>query len=132
MEEDTRSVFLAKAYESLAGARSEFANQRFNNCANRAYHACFQAAIYALSENGIEPRNGQWGHGYVQAEFNGRLINRRKLYPAGIRDVLDRTYMLRQTGDYRTNHVTEVEAFRALRRTAGFLAAIRGHGGDTK
>ena len=40
--------FLAKAQESLAGAESEFAAGRYNNCANRCYYACFQAAIHAL------------------------------------------------------------------------------------
>lgn len=131
MEREIRSIFLAKAYESLAGAQSEFANQRFNNSANRSYYACFQAAIYALSENGIQPRSGQWGHHYVQAEFNRQLLSRRKLYPASIRDVLERTYTLRHTADYNTNHVTEVQASRALRRTGEFLAEIRGQGGET-
>jgi hypothetical protein len=34
---DATDVFLAKAEESLAGADSEFANGRYNNCANRCY-----------------------------------------------------------------------------------------------
>ena len=37
--------FLVKAEESLAGAESEYVNGRYNNCANRCYYACFQAAI---------------------------------------------------------------------------------------
>jgi uncharacterized protein (UPF0332 family) len=35
------SIMLKKALESLAGAESEFANARYNNCANRCYYACF-------------------------------------------------------------------------------------------
>ena len=39
------STYLDKAAESLAGAASEFVNRRYNNCANRAYYACFQSAV---------------------------------------------------------------------------------------
>jgi uncharacterized protein (UPF0332 family) len=88
-------LYLAKAEESLAGAESEFANGRYDNCANRCYYACFQAAIYALMREGIEPRGGQWGHDFVQAEFNGRLVNRRKLFLSTFRTVLASNYALR-------------------------------------
>jgi uncharacterized protein (UPF0332 family) len=50
---DLASLFMAKALECLAGAESELANKRYNNCANRAYYACFQAAIDALTREGI-------------------------------------------------------------------------------
>jgi hypothetical protein len=50
---EARRVFLLKAEESLSGAESEFANDRNNNCANRCYYACFQAAIAALLTEGI-------------------------------------------------------------------------------
>jgi len=45
---DIADLYLAKARASLAGARSELEQHRFDNAANRAYYACFQAAIYAL------------------------------------------------------------------------------------
>ena len=32
-------AYLDKAIKSLAGAESEYANRRYNNCANRCYHA---------------------------------------------------------------------------------------------
>lgn len=41
-------LFLLKALDSINGAESEFANRRYDNCANRCYYACFQAAISAL------------------------------------------------------------------------------------
>jgi uncharacterized protein (UPF0332 family) len=53
--EDDATVFLAKAAESLLTAESEFANGRYNSCANRCYYACFQAAIAALIQKGIRP-----------------------------------------------------------------------------
>jgi len=97
-----QEVFLGKAEESLAGAESEYANRRYNNCANRCYYACFQAAISALLRAGIHPsgRSSDWGHDFVQAQFNGQLINRRKIYPSSLRDALRLTYALRETADY--------------------------------
>jgi uncharacterized protein (UPF0332 family) len=51
MEQDI-TIYLAKATESLLTAESEFANGRYNSCANRCYYACFQAAIAALIREG--------------------------------------------------------------------------------
>jgi hypothetical protein len=77
-------TYLVKAFESLDGTESEFGNRRYHNCANRLYYACFQAAIAALVQEGIAPprRDVRWGHDFVQAQFAGQLIARRK----GIRD----------------------------------------------
>ncbi|MBI4494079.1 MAG: HEPN domain-containing protein [Chloroflexi bacterium] len=117
-------VYWEKAQENLAAAESEYVNSRYNSCASRCYYACFQAAIYALSQAGIRPSDGQWGHAFVQAEFIGRLINRRKQYSAQLRPTLSHTYILRQTGDYAPEHVSEVRAARAVARAEQFLAAI--------
>ena len=123
-------LFLVKAEESLAGAESEFLNGRYNNCANRAYYACFQAAIAALVRADIRPRGAQWGHNFVQAQFNGRLINRRKLYPPTLRTTLSRNYALREKADYDPDRVTEMRAVRAVSRTEAFVNAIRGERGE--
>ena len=129
---DRGTIYLEKAKESLAGAKSELANRRYNNCANRAYYTCFQAAVHALSEAGIKPpkETEKWGHGFVQARFNGDLINRRKRFPPDLRDVLESTFRLRATADYnRLEHVTEVQAARAVRRAERFVAAVAQVGG---
>lgn len=61
----------------------------------------------------------------MQARFNGDLINRRKRYPPDIRDVLENTFRLRATADYyRQDHVTDVQAARAVRRAEAFVAAV--------
>ena len=103
-------------------------------CASRAYYACFQAAIYALASAGVRPRSvaGQWGHDFVQAEFNGQLINRRKLYPASLRSTLDQSRTLRRIADYTTDRVTEVRADRAVGRAEAFVEAIRPQGGEAR
>lgn len=121
-----RSPYLEKAEESLDGANGEFVNGRFNNCANRCYYACFQAAIAALEEAGVQSRgaSGQWGHDFVQAEFVGTLINRRKRYPVGLRETLFRNLSLPHEADYGTSAATATQASRALRRAREFLEAI--------
>lgn len=52
---DASALFLAKAEESLAGADSEFVNDRYNNCVNRCYYACFQAANLRAHAGGHPP-----------------------------------------------------------------------------
>ncbi len=123
---DRETVYLEKAEEGVAGAVSELANGRYNNCANRAYYACFQAAVHALIEAGIQPPKAseQWGHGFVQARFNGDLINRRKLYPADAGGALEQNFRLRAKADYGIDHVPEVQAARAVRRAEAFVAAV--------
>jgi uncharacterized protein (UPF0332 family) len=97
--EQTITICLAKATESLLSAESEFVNGRYNSCANRCYYACFQAAIAALLGEGIRPA-GQWNHQFVQAQFVGVLINQRKRYDAQLRRVLADNQSLRDKADY--------------------------------
>lgn len=122
---DGSNIFLVKAREALAGAESEYANERFNNSANRCYYACFQAAVHALTRAGIVPRGRLWSHEFVQGQFVGQLINRRKVYPAELREILPATQVLRETADYGDNWVTRREAPRALRHTRMFLEAVQ-------
>lgn len=130
--DEERGIYLSKAEESLAGANSEFVNGRYNNVANRSYYACFQAAVHALIAAGVRPMAGreQWAHDFVQAQFVGLLINRRKLYPAELREILFRNLSLRHEADYGTNAINQVQASRALRRARTFLEAIQPEGGD--
>jgi uncharacterized protein (UPF0332 family) len=126
--EDDITIYLAKAAESLQTAESEFANGRYNSCANRCYYACFQAAIAALLREGIRPR-GQWNHEFVQAQLVGVLINQRKRYDRELRRVLADNQILRDQADYRPELVTATQASRALRRSRMLVAAIRQRGG---
>jgi uncharacterized protein (UPF0332 family) len=131
---DLSRAFLEKAQASLAGAESEIANARFDNCANRAYYACFQAAVAALLAEGIQPANpqGHLSHSAVPAQFVGQLIDRRKLYPATLRDTLPRTYQLRQAADYTDDFVSQTQADRAIRRAREFVRAVLQRGGEVR
>lgn len=119
-------AFLAKARESLAGAASEIANGRYNNGANRAYYAAFQAAIAALDLAGVHRGRDSsiWDHGWVQAQFAGVLIGRRKLYPGGLRDVLSRAQHLRNQADYERPDVSHTQATRILARVQTLVDAV--------
>lgn len=129
---DRGTVYFEKAQESLAGAKSELANLRYNNGANRAYYACYQAAIHALMEAGIQPPKAtdKWGHGFVQARFNGDLINRRRRYPPSLRNVLENTIRLRATADdHPFDKVADVQAARAVPQAEAFVVAMAQAGG---
>ena len=125
---------LAKAAESLAGAEREFAAGADNNCANRAYYACFQTAIAALLSAGIGPSPGgdKWRHEAVHAQFTDRLINRRKRYPSQLRGTLEAGARLRARADYSDDDVPEIQAARGLRQARAFVAAVRERGGTTR
>lgn len=123
--DDDVTIYLAKATESLLTAESEFINGRYNSCANRCYYSCFQAAIAALLRESIRVTGTRWGHGYVQAQFAGLLINRRKRYDAGLRSVLPDNRDLREKADYLAQLVTETQVRRALNRSRLFVQAVQ-------
>jgi uncharacterized protein (UPF0332 family) len=115
---------LTRAAECLAGARSEFANARYNNAANRAYYAAYNAAIVALIRAGIDrPR---WLHDEVQALFAGQLIARRKLYPGELRRVLSDLLKIRTLADYQTRMVSRTTAEDAIRTSEQFVRRVGG------
>jgi len=123
---DPADVFLREARESLDGAESEATDGRFNNCANRCYYACYQAAVAALMQAGVRTpgTRGQWSHEYVPAQFAGLLIQRRKLYPSSLRDASARTRAMRQIADYEDKMIPREQAERLVRRAREFVDAV--------
>ena len=128
---DIEEGYRAKAWNSLAGAESELAFGRRDNATNRCYYACFQAAIGALIRQQIRPSGTSWNHDFVQSQFVGQLINRRKLYSAGLRQVLRETQIVRTLADYSPGSVSTRDAVRAVRSTRDFVTAIQGDGAST-
>lgn len=122
--DDEVAIYLAKAKESLTTAESEFINARYNSCANRCYYACFQAAVAALMRESIRPR-GDWGHDFVQGQFVGLLIDRRKRYDSSLRSILSENQTLRNQADYEPKNVSRNQASRALERTRRFVTAVQ-------
>ena len=127
---DEPIVYLEKAEESLAGAESEFASGRYNNCANRAHYACFQAAVAALIRAEIRPAGGRgrWDHAFVQSRFAGQLVNRRNLYPRALRDSLVEAFAGCRQGDYEPDHVSERQAAPSLGQARAIVSAVAARG----
>jgi uncharacterized protein (UPF0332 family) len=117
-------AWLAKARESLASCLADLEAGRFNSATNRAYYACFHAAVAALDREGVRPAGPAWEHRFVMSEFSGRLVSRRKLYPAALRATLRQLFDARVVADYRAQQVTAAAARRATRAAAAFLSAI--------
>lgn len=118
--------YLTKAHENLASAEAELLARRYNSCARSAYYACFHAAVAALIHAGFvapEPLRG-WGHGWVQANFVGQLIQRRKLYAASLRRTLLDLLELRHTADYSVVGVSQRDIQRAVRDAQVFVQAV--------
>ena len=134
MSDPVVEIYLSKAQDSLIGAESECVGGRYDNCANRAYYACFQAAVAALVRERIGPPNNadQWGHEFVQARFIGDLINRRKRYPTALRETLIHGLRLRQTADYKTERVSALQGMRSLARAKQFVSAVVDGGGEPR
>jgi len=120
-------AYLSKAIESLTAAQADYAAARYNSCANRVYYACFQAAVAALLAAGIRPTSprGEWSHEFVQSQFNGLLITRRKLYPITLRRVLRDTIEVREKADYTPSSVSARVATRVLQQAQDFVRAIQ-------
>lgn len=112
---DIADLYLEKARASLAGAQSELEQRRFDTVANRAYYACFQAAVAALIRDSVRPSGATWDLAFVQSRFVGDLINRRKRYSPDLRDTLSSTMQQRHKADYQYDHVTADQAVRAVR-----------------
>jgi uncharacterized protein (UPF0332 family) len=118
--------YLAKAQENLASCESELVQRRYNSCVRSAYYACFHAAIVALMQASVMPMASEtlWSHDRVQAQFVGRLIQRRKSYPARLRRTLLELLAMRHRADYRSVGITQREARQAVQRAQDFVQTI--------
>ena len=120
-------IYIEKAQESLASAYSELANRRYNCSANRAYYACFQAAVSALLTIGVRrSRSGKWRHEYVKDQFSTEFIHRQKRYPAELAVIFERCYKLREEADYEDYSVSKPQAERQFRAACKFVLTIQG------
>jgi uncharacterized protein (UPF0332 family) len=92
-------VYLTKARSSLRTAQSAYEQGDFDSCVSRAYFAVFQGEIAALIKLTVF-RQEEWRHERVQAEFNRRLIQARKVFPASLRSIHHDLIGRRHTADY--------------------------------
>lgn len=121
---DVARRYLQKSRQSLDGATSEYFARRFDNCANRCYYAAFHAAVAALIREGMYPTGKSWPHTFVQAQFSGVLVGRRKRIDSAHADTISRLLDLRHIADYRDDPVSETQAARAVRRATALVEAV--------
>jgi len=116
--------WLSKAIENLAAAQLCFDHGHFNACANRLYYAMFQAGAAALFKHGILPSGDKIGHAWLQSNFSGMLIHRRKIFSAAFRPYLSDAQTVRDIADYGLNFVSQNVASRELKKARDFVNKI--------
>jgi uncharacterized protein (UPF0332 family) len=116
-------IYLAKARNSLRTAQQAYEQGDVDSCVSRAYFAVFHSEIAALVK--LTPfRQDRWGHDRVQAEFNRRFIQERKLFAASLRFTHNDLIGRRHIADYKSQHVGLQAAERCLRKAIEMVSAI--------
>jgi uncharacterized protein (UPF0332 family) len=116
-------LFYNKALRGIETAEQLCINGNFEASANRAYYACFHAAIAVLARHGIT--NTQNPHEWVQAQFSATMIHRRKLLPREFNSYLPDIQKLRNTADYTTIQIGKKQAHQQLKQAQSLIAAIK-------
>jgi len=114
--------FFYKAKDNLKVAQWSFDNGYYDACANRAYYSALQSAIAALADNGIKRERMEYK--WVQAEFAGKLIKSRKVYPAKLKSYLPEMQMVRDNADYSGENISRKKAAEQLRMAGEMLSMI--------
>lgn len=115
--------FLEKALGNLEAARLCLASNFLEASVNRAYFAAYQAAVAALLKSGES--SGTFGHKWVQAKFNEKLIKRKKWFPRRFAPYLIEMQGLRNAADYGHGTIGQRKAAEQLRRSDEIVTEIR-------
>lgn len=124
MVNDESEPYRSKAIECLIGSQSELANGRYNNAANRAYYAAYNAAIVALKRGGYTSED--WSHREVQRLISDQMIQRRKLLPSHFRRRLPDLIATRTRADYGLKSATRGQAETAVSYAEEMIRRILG------
>ncbi len=116
--------FLTKAEENLDIANVALERGKYNAAANRAYYASFQATVAALAAEGIKHSGHRIPHEWLQAQFSGILITRRKRYPSHFASYLPKMQDLRDDADYKTLLVSKNDATQQVKKANEFVLHI--------
>ena len=112
----------ARAQATLRAAELCLAHGLSDSAANRAYFAGFQAAIWALENQGVSHR--EWSHRGVHSAFVQRFVRRRKVVPASFASALPNLMRQRHIGDYEQTGVSQRAAERTVRLAREFVALL--------
>ncbi len=120
------AFYLAKADQCLAGAALAVARGQYNNAANRAYYAAYQAAIAALRAAGVGPPSPRyWAHDFVLREYCRTLACEGGAYPVQSGTTLKALLDERLKADYEVEMIGQPSGERALALARQFVAAVR-------
>jgi len=119
------SSFWIKADENLKAAQLCFDSGFYNACANRAYYSVFHAAVAILIAKGFPPTQKHIDHGWVQSNFVGELINRRKILQSKFKSYLQDAQMIRNDSDYKILLISQKIAKRQLSKSIELFTAIK-------
>jgi uncharacterized protein (UPF0332 family) len=125
------AFYLAKAEQCLAGAALAVAHGQYNNAANRAYYAAFQAAIAALSRARVQPPTSRyWSHDFVLREYCVRLAREGGDYAPSSGAVFKALQDERLKADYEVELISRVSGERAVAIARQFVDTVRQHLGE--
>src|SRR5262249_40338102 len=101
-------------------------------CVSRCYYTVFQAAIAALIHlTDFRPLGGNWSHKATQAEFNRRLVIRRKVFPGQIGKTLLTLIEWRHQADYTPINAGNRMAKASMALAETFLLAVQTQLGES-
>ena len=132
--------YLQKALANLHAAEVCYRENLPDPAVSRAYYGIFHAAIAALLQlTEYRAEGASWDHAEVQAEFNRRLVVRKKLFPTELgrmpSDLINHCHV----ADYRSHSVGRKVAGRCLEKARRFVTAVENklqeessHGSSTK
>ena len=123
---NTSADYLEKAQNNYVGARACLEKQAFDSCVSRCYYAVFQGAIAILIQlTDFRPVGGEWSHKTTQAEFNRRLVMRRKVFSGQIGRTLLTLIEWRHRADYAPTRTGRQIARTSVALAEAFLTAIQ-------
>jgi uncharacterized protein (UPF0332 family) len=117
--------FLDKARSDLRVAERAFADGEPDPCVSRAYYAVLQAALAALLKLTDYRRVGRtWNQAGIAAEFDRRLISRRKVFQSHLAPVLADLREQRHRADYESETIGKKIAGQSLKRAQEFIKEV--------
>lgn len=116
---------LEKALANLQAAEVCYRENLPDPAVSRAYYGVFHAAIAALIRlTEYRTRGEGWDHAEVQAEFNRRLVIRRKMFAAELGRIPSELINYRHIADYRRSSVGRKVAGRCLEKARRFVITV--------
>ena len=104
------------------GRRDE-AYEEYDPAVSSAYYAVFHAESAALLKL-TDFRPSRWDHDRVQAEFNRRLIHRRKVFSTALRFIHNNMIGRRHIADYEAERLGQAVAERCVQKARDMVSII--------